>query len=99
MKDIQAKSHSSKTNGIIEYSDPKLKIYNLFQEALNLEWQSMPTNLTLKIWHVSAFRTNIPIKHKKTQHFDLNGAMNSNPKISNSKNFILSKFKGTIKFA
>ncbi len=65
MKDIQPNSHCKKSNRIVEMSDPKLKIYKLSQETLKFEWQSMSTNLTLKMWYVSAFRTNIPIKNEK----------------------------------
>ncbi len=65
MKESWSNFHCNKTNGTVENSNIKLKIYNFSQEALKLEWQSIPTNLTLKMQYVSAFRTNIHIKYEK----------------------------------
>ncbi len=65
MKDIYPNSHCKKCNGTVEMSDLKLKIYKFSQETLNFEWQSRSINLTLKMWYISAFKTNIPIKNEK----------------------------------
>ncbi len=65
MKNIQSNFYSNQTNGIVENSDPKLKIYNFSQETYKLNWQSMPTKLTPKMWYMSTIRINKPIKYEK----------------------------------
>ncbi len=65
MKGTQPNSYSNQTNRTVENNNPKLKIYNFSQEALNLELQSMLRNLTPKIWYVGAIRVNKPIQYEK----------------------------------
>ncbi len=65
MKDTQPNSYSNQTNGTVENKGPKLKNYNFSQRTQKLNWQSMPTKLTPKLWYMGAIRTNKPIKYRK----------------------------------
>ncbi len=65
MKDTQPNSHSNQTNGIVENKGLKLKNCNFSQETQKLDWQSMPTKLTPKMWYMGTFRINKLIKNRK----------------------------------
>ncbi len=77
MKGTQPNSHCRQTNRIVETCDPKLNFWNFIQVVWKFNWQSMPTNLTPKIWYVGAIRVNKPIQKEKNQHFNLNNTINS----------------------
>ncbi len=65
MKDIQPKFYCRQINGTVEICDPKLNFWDFAQVVWKFNWQSMPINLTPKMWYVGAIRVNKPIKYGK----------------------------------
>ncbi len=80
MRDIQPKFHYRQTNRTVKTYDPKLNFWDFTYVVWKFNWQSMSRKLTPKMWYMSAIIINKPVQYEKSQHFDLNSAMNSDLK-------------------